>query len=152
MSSQPHENDGDWDNVADGVEHVEKRVTVSTPGQKLDGMSALVYAAFWQQKIDGRFRQAVKDVSTTILFDMIDFRPAVLMTIDNGDYTVEPVEDPATLEHAPAAFVRGRMADAVQLLGGIGPVLKALFTGKFKIRGFRKLYLLLKVLGTKEVA
>ncbi|HME50950.1 MAG TPA: hypothetical protein VKM55_01920 [Candidatus Lokiarchaeia archaeon] len=120
-------------------------------GQHLDGIPALVYTAFWQHKIDGRFRKATKGISESILFDFIDYRPAALMTIDDGDYTVTPVADPEKLARKPDASVRGRMADATQLLNGLGAMIKALFTGTIKLKGIRKLYLLVKILQTKEV-
>lgn len=117
----------------------------------LDGVPALVYTAFWQNKIDGRFHKIMKDVSITILFDFPDFRPAALMTINDGDYTITPVDDPARLARQPEAFVQCRMIDAVKMLGGLSPIMAALFTGKVKLKGLRKLWLLVKVLMAKEV-
>ena len=153
MSESSGDGHLDWDCVADGQGNGARGTDQSI---NLDGVPALVYTAFWQQKIDGRFRKASRDAnkgaSMTFLFDFPDFRPAALMTIDDGDYSVMPVADPAMLAKKPDALVRIRMVDAVKMLGGLGPILAAVFKGKIKMKGIRKLWLLVKVLMTKEAA
>ena len=152
MNEVHHVGNADWDIVADGAEADKDRPTGRSSGQNLDGVPALVYTAFSQQKIDGRFHKATEGVSTSILFDLPDFRPAALMMIDNGDYEIIPVADPEKLAEPPDALVQCCMVDAVKMLGGLGPILKTLFTGKIKLKGFRKLWLLVKVLMTKEAS
>jgi len=152
MSDGHHVGTLDWDIVADGSDHGRDRRSGHVRGQNLEGVPALVYTAFWQQKIDGRFDKATSGESTSILIDFPDFRPAALMIISDGDYTITPVDNPASLLERPEALVRVRMVDAVKMLGGLGPIMAALFTGKIKLKGLRKLWLLVKVLMAKEVA
>ena len=116
---------------------------------KLEDLPALIYIMLYTRKKDGRLSKAAANKKLNVLFDFPDFPPAALLKIKNGDYEVMAVNNVEGI--SADTIIRGNFEDIIELSAGLSGGIKQILTGKIKIKGIRKAYQLLKILGMKEV-
>ncbi|MHA1733300.1 MAG: SCP2 sterol-binding domain-containing protein [Promethearchaeota archaeon] len=137
--------------MVEQVERVENGGTSAAAGVAgLKGVAAIAYTFFWPYKIDGRLRASMKGVELTIVVDLIDFPPAAVVEIRDGDFSVVVVEDPARLPRKPDISISGKLQDLIRVMEGVGKALKVLLSRKVKIKGKRKALVLAKLFRATE--
>jgi hypothetical protein len=119
--------------------------------QPLDNMPALVYTALWPAKVDGRFKAVFPYENFTVLFNFIDFSPAALLKVHNGDFEVLPINPSEIAEYKADAKVEGLLSVVIRMMDGIGTIIKVVLTRKLKVKNLSillklgKLFLLKKM-------
>lgn len=124
---------------------------MSEQDQQLEGVPAIIYAAFWQTREMGFLKKLLMHFKVTTLRIVIffeDYQPGALIRLDGteGDFRIEPITSLDSVEHDGA------------IIGKLGPVIKSLekhliwrnfknmITGKVKLKGKLKLYKFAKIL------
>jgi hypothetical protein len=119
---------------------------------QLENLPAMIYTLMWPLKIDGRLKSATANQRIRFLFKFLDFPPAALLDINDGNFTVQAVDMEETLGSIEADVeISGFLSDMTEMLGGIRKSLKTVVTRKVKIKNIRKALKLLKILGIKEI-
>ncbi|GAB4305138.1 MAG: hypothetical protein Kow0069_00520 [Promethearchaeota archaeon] len=116
------------------------------PG-RLKGVPAMLYTGIWPYAVEGRLRVATKGLRRSVLVNLVDWPPAALLEVDDGDFRVVPVDDPAAYrrDHRVDVYVEGTMAHLVTALKGLGALLKLLLTRRLRVKGLRRALPLRKI-------
>lgn len=125
----------------------------------LEDIPALIYSAFWPMKLDGRLAAAAGSERISMLICFYDYQPSALLTIDRGDFRVESLvlSSKESMNQYLAnneidIVISGYFRETVEMTGGIGSILNAVFKRKIKIKHRLKAFRLLKMLGVETTS